>query len=242
MCTSSAKRGLFTNDGVDASKLLEDLDTASNQETSPRLDRVASNNVLPSCLAGVLICDRLSDDGVQALYLRVAQVAGSLDACQHGKALLRTVVCSEPTWRLWNYEEQTQDGEENDALQNCRDSPCIACSVADEGVVDPVDDEDTEVERRKLRADVHTTACLGTELSLQDRHGGVDETKANSGYNTADDEVCATESSCLKDGTDHTDDSSDTNALATTQRLSYECSGHCTNEAANWKSNQQCFH
>jgi len=146
-------------------------------------------------------------------------------------------VSSKPTWRFWNYEEQTQDNGKDDNLQDRRDSPCVARGVADEGVIDPVYEEDTEIQRRELRADVHAAACLGTELSLQDRHCRVDETQTDSGDYTADNEVCATERGCLKNGTDHADDGSDTDALATTQLLANECSSHGTDKATDWKDN-----
>lgn len=237
-----AKRGLLTDNGVDASELLEDLDTTSNEETSPRLDGVASHNVLPPCLAGVLVCDRLGDDGVQALYFKVAQIACSLDTCQHGETLVRTVMCCEPARRLWDYEEQTQDGEHHNALQDCWDSPRVACSMAGEGVVDPVDDGDTEVESRKLRANVHATTRLGTKLGLQDRYCRVDESKADSGDDTAYDEMCASVSGCLENGTNYADDGTDADTLATAKLLSYESSDQGTDEATDLEEVSVQYH
>ena len=110
--------------------------------------------------------------------------------------------------------------------------------MANEGIINPVDDEDTKIERRELRAHVHATARLGTELGLQDRYCGVDESKPNTRNNATDNEMCAAERCRLQDRTDQTDDSSDSYTLATAQFLAYKGGCHGTKEGANWQQNQ----
>lgn len=70
---------LLTDDCVDASELLEDLNTASDEEASPGLDGIFADDILPPSLARVLICDCLGDDSVQALHLEIIQVVRTLD-------------------------------------------------------------------------------------------------------------------------------------------------------------------
>jgi hypothetical protein len=110
--------------------------------------------------------------------------------------------------------------------------------MADEGVVDPVNDEDTKIERGELRAHVHAPARLGTELGLQDWYRGVYESKSNTIYNAADNEVCATESCRLQNRADQTNDGSNSHALATAQFLAYKGSCHGTKKGADWQQSQ----
>ena len=128
--------------------------------------------------------------------------------------------------------------EEDDALQDRRDSPSVARSMANEGVVNPVNDEDAKIERRELRAHVHASTRLGTEFGLQDWNRGVDESKPNTRNNATNNEMCATESCRLQNRTDQTDYSSDSYTLATAQLLAYKGSRHGTKEGADWQQGQ----
>ena len=110
--------------------------------------------------------------------------------------------------------------------------------MANEGVVNPVNDEYTEIERGELRAHVHASTRLGTEFGLQDWNRGIDESKSNTRNNAADNEVCAAESRRLQNCTHQTDDSSNPYALATAQFLAYEGSCHGTKEGADWQKGQ----
>jgi hypothetical protein len=57
--TCSIATAPHTGDDIDASELLEDLDTIANKEVSSRFDRVIRNDILLSGLTGALICDHV---------------------------------------------------------------------------------------------------------------------------------------------------------------------------------------
>lgn len=61
-----------------------------------------------------------------------------------------------------------EDAEENNALEDGGNPPSIARGVVYKAVIDPVHEENTKVQSRKLCADVDTAAGFRTELGLHD--------------------------------------------------------------------------
>ena len=211
---------------------MEHLDTASNQEASSRLDRVALEDVPPSCLSRCLKCDGFGDDSVQSLDLSII-LRQICDARQHLQTLLGAVMRCEPSGRLRNKKQEEENGEEDNALQNGGDSPRIAASVVHEAVVDPVDEEDAEIQSRELCTDENATACLGAELGLHDGHCRVDYTQTDSRDNPADNEMRSAVCGSLQNRAEYADDSARGHALATTKLLAKYCCSHGTDEATD---------
>ena len=76
-----------------------------------------------------------------------------------------------------------------------------------EAVVDPVSQEDAQVQGGKLHADVETPACFGGVLGLEDGDGAVNDAHAKAGDDAGHDHVRPRVSSSLQEGSqDHNDD------------------------------------
>lgn len=76
----------LTDDCIDTTELLEHLNATGNQETPPRLDRVAPEDILPSSLSRRLVGNGFGNGLVESLDYSVV-FAGTLDACQYRQTL-----------------------------------------------------------------------------------------------------------------------------------------------------------
>lgn len=150
----SAENQKLTNNSVDTAELLETLDGAGDEQSPLRLNAVVLQEVLPRAGAhGRLNGHGLDDDAVHAAHLHVVR-GGGLDPSQDLEALVGTVVGCQPAGGLGNPVDDEEHGDDAEALQDDGHSPGVAPRVGGEGVVDPVDQEDTEVEGRELGTDV----------------------------------------------------------------------------------------
>lgn len=84
---------------------------------------------------------------------------------QHLETLVRSVVSSKPSRRLWDDEKNEQHRNQKDALEDGGDPPGKAVGVFRKGKVDPINKENAEVESGKLRAD--DWRCIVIACSIQ---------------------------------------------------------------------------
>ena len=141
---------------------------------------------------------------------------------------------SEPARAFGQYSDEKEHGEQKHTLQNDRDPPRIARAVRRKGIVDPIDEIDAKVERRKLHADVQAPVGLWGELGLEDGDGGVDEAHAGAGDDAGDDDVGAGVGGALEEGAEDHDDDARGDAFASTEGFANDGRGDGAEEAADW--------
>jgi len=132
----------IVNECVDASKLLEGLDTASNEESASALDAVVLEEIAPSTGTDRLLDGNGTDDvGVDALDLLVAHPV----LVQTGKNLQSFFVAvsgSEPARRLRDDQDDEDHGDQEDALENGGYAPDEASAhtvlQSREGIIYPI--------------------------------------------------------------------------------------------------------
>lgn len=83
---------------------------------------------------------------METLNVLIVTIVDALYTLKNGVALLGFVVSREPSWCLGDDKKNEEHRNNAHALEYYWNPPGIACGVAGEGVVDPVDEEDTEVE------------------------------------------------------------------------------------------------
>jgi hypothetical protein len=77
-----------------------------------------------------------------------------VDLCEDAETVIGAVVRCKPAGGLGEEWDDEEHGDDTEALENDWDSPGIAAGVGREGIVDPVDEEDTKVQSRQLSTDV----------------------------------------------------------------------------------------
>lgn len=151
----------------------------------------------------------MRDAGVHLPDVRVVD-RDALYARQDVEALVGPVVRRQPPRGLGDEAQDGYHGGDGQALQHDGDPPRVAGVVRGEGVVDPVDYADAEVECGELGADVcfrrlakggcligrvgqeertYAPARLWAELSLEDGDGRVDDAEADAGHDAPEDQL-----------------------------------------------------
>ena len=214
--------GGVVDDGVDAAELLHRLDAAGDQESPSALQAVALEEILPSPYAnGFLNLDHGQDVGVEPPD-RIVWYPGLVQPQQYLERLVRSTMAGQPSWRFRDDQEDEEHGYQEDALQDARHPPRIAAQVRGEAVVDPVGQEDAQVQGGKLHADVETPACFRGVLGLKDWDGAVDDAHAKPGDDAGHDHVRSRVSSSLQESSKDHDDDASANTLLPPQGFTEE--------------------
>ena len=127
---------------VDTSKLLEGLDTASDEESASALDAVVLEKIAPGTGANRLLDGNSANNvGVNTLDFLVAHPV-LVQTGQNLQSLFVTISGSKPARRLWNDEDDEDHGDQEDALENGGYAPDKAGTFAvfqgREGIIYPV--------------------------------------------------------------------------------------------------------
>lgn len=113
----------LTDQCVDTAELLEDLNTASNQETTLTLDAIVPEQVRPRTSTDrCLESNGVNDIAVHGLDVLIAGLAAP-QTLQNKKTLIVAVVACQPSRRLWHDKDQGNHRNEEDALQDGWDTP-----------------------------------------------------------------------------------------------------------------------
>jgi hypothetical protein len=141
--------------GIDAAELLERLDSTRNEEPSLALNRVVSEEIAPRACSQrsfVLACaENVAVESVDGLLRHVICVQTGENVERGGGLGMRC----EPAGGFGDKRQEHQHREQKYALQNCRDAPGKRSAVGlCEAVIDPVGEEDAEVEGGELHANV----------------------------------------------------------------------------------------
>jgi hypothetical protein len=155
--------------------LLEELNGASDEQSSTRADPVFLEQVFPGTGSdGSLQLDCV----LNFLVLGEHVVVGGglvLNPRDYGERLLGASVRGQPSGRLGHDEDENEHGDDEDCLESDGNTPSLGSGHGSEAVSDPVGDEDAEVEQRELEADKASTSPGRGHLGLQNWDGRVDE-------------------------------------------------------------------
>ena len=117
-------------------------------------------NLLPApSIQRLLILGRLYNLRMQLFYLCCTQLF-AIQSLQYHERLIRLLMSRKPARRLWNKEQEEENRDEEHALQNDGHTPRILGGNVREAEIDPVREEDAEIQRRKLGANVLGSALI----------------------------------------------------------------------------------
>jgi len=241
---------------VDTSKLLEGLDTASDEESASALDAVVLEKVAPGTGTDRLLNGHSANNvAVDALDFLVAHLV-LVQTSQDIQSFFVAVSGSKPARRLWDDQDDEDHGDQEDALEDGGYTPDEASAHAvfqsREGIIYPIyhadlmrnmvrtkysetrDSTYTKVQSRQLGANISATSCLWRKFGLHDWYGRVDEAHADSTDNSCYDHVGDMVSSSLQNCANDHDDNTDENRLASTQRFADETGNESSNETTDF--------
>lgn len=113
----------LTDQCVDTTKLLESLDTASNEESASALDAVVLEKIAPGTGADRSLNGHSADNvTVDALDLLMAHLA-FVEAGQDLESFFVAISGSKPARGLGDDEDDEDHRDQEDALENCRNTP-----------------------------------------------------------------------------------------------------------------------
>lgn len=135
----------IVDDSVDSSELLEELHTAGDEKSATAMDVVFGEKRPPAVdLSAVLEDDgRVNPIGkFPDIFLGLPEVESSHDAL----GVLVAFVSHQPPRRLGYDQGKKGDGDDEHALHDDRNTPCVAICFAGEGIPNPITEEDAKIQ------------------------------------------------------------------------------------------------
>lgn len=208
--------GGVIGDQVDTGYLLEHLVDVGKDHTVEVSVLVHCEQVLELPLGHFK--HSILDGGELVLDVRV--IGRSLvESDQDLESLLFATLQDEPSGRFRKAQDGHEDDQREDDLEGDRETPCNLGVDEGEAKVEPVTKSDTCRNQRTFNHDQLPTSVRLGGLGLPCRDGGGVHPVADTGDETANDEVAERESRALQDGTNGHDDRTNEDGLATPQKI-----------------------